>query len=64
MIPTPTFPLFAIMKLVAVLEPTTNCGAPLESPFGLTDRSPQGEVEAIPKYPEEVSLIPSARPFV
>ncbi len=51
--PTPTFPPFATIKLVAVDEPTTNCGAPLDSPFAFTERSPQGVEEPTPKFPLE-----------
>ena len=66
-VPIPTLPPFATMKLVCVEEPTTNCG-PL-MPLGFTERRPQGVVEAIPteppvvaKYaePEEVSAVVEA----
>src|SRR3989338_10189681 len=51
----PTKPLFDTTKSVLVEEPTTNCGAPLVSPFPLTDRSPQGLVEAMPTLPPLVA---------
>ena len=50
-VPMPTLPLFATMKLVALEEPMTNCGAPLRSPFGLIDSWPHGDVDAMPKRP-------------
>src|SRR3990167_3870240 len=48
-IPMPTLPPFVIIKLVAVEEPTTNEGTPAPRPLGLTDNSPHGEVEAMPR---------------
>ena len=48
-------PLFPTMKLVLVDEPMTNCGAPERSPFGFTDKSPHGVVEAMPTKPPVVA---------
>ncbi len=46
-----------------MLEPTTNCGAPLESPFALTERSPQGVVVPIPTFPT-LSIVTLSTPLV
>ena len=43
------------MKLVALEEPTTNCGAFPVRPFALTDSSPHGDVVPIPTEPPEVA---------
>ncbi len=56
-VPMPTLPALVITKLVLVEEPTTNCGALLFKPFGLTDRSPHGVVEPMPRLPPPVSTI-------
>ena len=47
-VPTPTYPLLATMKLVPVVEPTTNCGAVLSAPVPLIESRPQGVDEPMP----------------
>ena len=42
-------------KLVPVVEPTTNCGAPLRMLLPFTERSAHGVVEAIPTLPPVVA---------
>ena len=44
------------MKFGALDEPTANCGAPNKRPFPLTERRPQGEVEATPTLPEVFTM--------
>ena len=48
--PTPTLLLLPTMKLVAVEEPTTNCGL-VPSALPLTERSPHGDVVPTPTAP-------------
>ena len=42
----PTRPMLSMMKLVALDDPTTNCGAPLSRPFELMERRPHGVEDA------------------
>ena len=44
----------SIIKLVFVVDPTTNAGP--EIPLGLTDRRPHGEDDAIPSAPVLVKV--------
>ena len=53
-VPIPIYPLFPIMKFVAVDEPTTNAGA-VPIPFGFTERSPHADDDAIPTFPPELT---------
>ena len=54
-VPTPTLPLLAMMKLVAVEEPTTNWG-PVPMAFEFTLNWPQGVDEPIPRNPVAVNV--------
>ena len=52
-VPMPTKPLFATMKLVAVEEPMTKDGPVM--PEGLRESNPKGEVVAMPTEPPVVA---------
>ena|SRR3989344_429074 len=56
---TPTLPLLATMNFVPVELPTTKLGTFVPRAFGLTARSPQGVVVAMPTLPDLSILIRS-----
>jgi len=52
-VPIPNKPPLVTIRFVAVEEPMTNEGP--EMPLGFTERSPHGEVEAMPTLPELIA---------